>query len=63
MLVLYPGLSGMYLHSRRKDLKTKTFRKKFWSAYQGLIEHDGKYLLHPLFFYYRRLFTPMIIIL
>ena len=63
MLVLYPGLSGMYLHSRRKDMKTKTFRKKFWSAYKGLIEKDGKYLLYPLFFYYRRLFTPMIIIL
>ena len=63
MLILYPGLSALFLHSRKKDLKTKTFRKKFLAAYKGLIEKDGKYILFPLFFYYRRLLTPMIIIL
>ena len=62
MLLLYPGLSALFLHSRKKDLKTKTFRKKFLAAYKGLIEKDGKYILFPLFFYYRRLITPLIII-
>ena len=62
-LILYPFLMQSFLYYRRAHLKKKSFKKKYSQAYNGLEEKNLKFLLYPIFFYYRRILIPLSIIL
>ena len=43
-------------------MRKRSFKEKYGSAYENLSEKDNKYLVYPLFFYYRRVLLPLIIL-
>ena len=49
---------------KRRDLLTKySFLRRFGSAYKGLDERENRFVLYPLFSYYRRLLVILSIIM
>ena len=62
ILILYPVLMQVFLHAKKNHLRTKTFRAKYEQAYSGLEEADGKYLIYPTFFFFRRVLVTLSII-
>jgi hypothetical protein len=63
VISLYPAFMQLFLYYRREMLTKKSFLRKFGLAYQGLDAKDNKFLLYPLFSYYRRVAVPITIIL
>ena len=52
---VYPIVIQRFLYKKRGLMKRTIFRSKFSSAYEGLNEKNKKFLIYPLFFFYRRL--------
>ena len=62
-LLVYPGLIQLFLYKRSSEMKRKAFQNKYIAAYEGLIIEDQKFILQPIFFFYRRILLPMFVIL
>ena len=62
LLILYPVFMQVYLYRQRNNLTNKSFMRKWQAAYKGLNEKEYKFLLYPLFFFYRRILTPLCLI-
>ena len=62
-LAIYPLTQQLCLYKDRHKLRNKSFRKKYGSAYENLSTMKMRYFWYPLFFFYRRLLLPLIIIL
>ena len=60
---IYPLCMQTFLYKRRDSLKQEGFRKRFGSAYDSLDEKKNRFLIYPLFSFYRKLFICMSIIL
>ena len=60
---LYPVCMQTFLYKKRDKLKQSRFARNFKSTYEFLDERDNRFLLYPLFSFYRRLFVSISIIL
>ena len=61
-MMLYPALMQLYLYFKRHLLRDREFKDRFHAAYGGLIIVKNKFVVYPLFFYYRRTLCLMCII-
>ena len=52
-----------FLYKRRSLLTKHSFLRRFGSAYKGLDERENRFVLYPLFSYYRRLLVILSIIM
>ena len=59
---LYPVFMQTFLYCRRDLLIEFDFRRKYGSAYEEFEETRNKFVLYPLFSYYRRILVPITII-
>ena len=62
-LTLYPIGVQCFLYKRRSSLRKRSFKRKFKNAYLYLSTKDQKYLVYPLFFFYRRLILAFVLML
>ena len=60
---IYPVLMQAFLYKRRDLLTKYSFLRRFGSAYKGLDERENRFVLYPLFSYYRRLLVILSIIM
>ena len=59
---LYPVFMQTFLYRRRGKLTKFNFLRKYGSAYEEFEETQNKFVLYPLFSYYRRILVPITII-
>ena len=60
---VYPVFMQAFLYKRRDLLTKHSFIRRFGSAYEGLDEKENRFVLYPLFSYYRRLLIIVSIIM
>ena len=63
MLLIYPLCLQLYLYRSQSKLKTEAFKHRCFAAYDRLATEESKFILQPIFYYYRCLLIPASVII
>ena len=62
ILIIEPIVVAFFLYLNKPQLKHQAFKLKFEQAYPNLKDTENRFLLHPIFYLYRRILIPFCVI-